>query len=65
MTEISTLGEFGLIEHITRDIKLVQSSSLRGIGDDAAVMSYPDTRVLMTTDLLLDNVHFSLAYVPL
>ena len=65
MTEISTLGEFGLIEHITRDIKLVQSSSLRGIGDDAAVMSYPDTRVLMTTDLLLENVHFSLAYVPL
>ena len=64
-TEISTLGEFGLIEHLTRDIKLSNTSSLRGVGDDAAVMEYHDTEVLVTTDLLLEGVHFDLTYVPL
>lgn len=64
-TEISTLGEFGLIDRITKDIKLCNASSLTGVGDDAAVLSYPDTDVLVTTDLLLEGVHFDLTYVPL
>lgn len=65
MTEISTLGEFGLIEHLTKDIKLKNESSLKGIGDDAAVLHYAEKEVLMTTDLLLEGIHFDLTYVPL
>lgn len=65
-TEISTLGEFGLIKHLTETVKLQQPSSLKGVGDDAAVMKYaPGKRVLMTTDLLLEGIHFNLEYVPL
>lgn len=64
-TEISTLGEFGLIDRITKGIELRNTSSLTGVGDDAAVLSYPDTDVLVTTDLLLEGVHFDLTYVPL
>lgn len=65
-TEIATLGEFGLIRHLTEGIELKNESSRYGIGDDAAVLSYPEGReVLMTTDLLLEGVHFDLTYVPL
>lgn len=64
-TEISSLGEFGLIGRLTDDIKLKNTSSLKGVGDDAAMLSYPETKVLVTTDLLLENVHFDLTYVPL
>ncbi|MBD5367375.1 MAG: thiamine-phosphate kinase [Bacteroides sp.] len=64
-TEISTLGEFGLIDRLTKDIKLNNESSLRGVGDDCAVMHYPDTEVLASTDLLLEGVHFDLTYMPL
>lgn len=64
-TEISTLGEFGLIKHLTRQIELKQPSSLKGVGDDAAVMKFGNKRVLMTTDLLLEGIHFNLEYVPL
>ena len=64
-TEISTLGEFGLIKHLTKDIKPVQDSTKKGIGDDAAVMNYGAKRTLVTTDLLLEGVHFNLEYVPL
>ncbi len=64
-TEISKLGEFGLIDRLTKDIKLGNPQSLRGVGDDAAVMRYADTDVLVTTDLLLENVHFDLTYVSL
>jgi len=64
-TEISTLGEFGLIRHLTETIKLKNDSSLRGIGDDAAVLNYKGKKVLVTTDLLLEGVHFDLTYVPL
>ena len=65
-TEISTLGEFGLIRHLTEGIELKNESSRHGVGDDAAVLAYPaDREVLMTTDLLLEGVHFDLTYVPL
>lgn len=65
-TEIKTLGEFGLIKHLTENIELKNESSVYGIGDDCAVMQYPgDQQVLMTTDLLLEGVHFDLTYVPL
>ena len=65
-TEIATLGEFGLIRHLTEGIELKNKSSRYGIGDDAAVLSYPAGKdVLMTTDLLLEGVHFDLTYVPL
>ena len=64
-TEISTLGEFGLIRHLTKDIKSVQSSTQKGIGDDAAVLNFGSKRTLVTTDLLLEGIHFNLEYVPL
>jgi len=64
-TEIATLGEFGLIKHLTEDIELKNESSKYGVGDDAAVLSYPDKQVLVTTDLLMEGVHFDLTYVPL
>ena len=64
-TEIATLGEFGLIRHLTEDIKLKNESTLKGIGDDAAVLDYQDKLTLVTTDLLLEGVHFDLTYVPL
>ena len=64
-TEISTLGEFGIIRHLTEGIELVNSSSLKGGGDDCAVSEYKDTEVLVSTDLLVEGVHFDLTYVPL
>ena len=64
-TEISTLGEFGLIKHLTKDVKNAQSSTQKGIGDDAAVLNFKDKRTLVTTDLLLEGIHFNLEYVPL
>lgn len=64
-TDIATLGEFGLIKHLTENIELKNSSTLYGIGDDAAVLSYPDKQVLVTTDLLMEGVHFDLTYTPL
>ena len=66
-TEISTLGEFGLIKHLAKHISLSNKSSEKGIGDDAAVLNYTnkDDRALVTTDLLLEGIHFDLTYVPL
>lgn len=64
-TEIATLGEFGLIRRLTDGIKLTNESSKYGVGDDAAVLAYPDKQVLVTTDLLMEGVHFDLTYVPL
>ncbi len=65
-TEISTLGEFGLIRHLTEGIELKNDSTRYGIGDDAAVLSYPESKqILVTTDLLMEGVHFDLVYVPL
>ena len=63
--EISKLGEFGLIEHLTKDIKPQNTSTQYGIGDDCAVLSYPANQVLVTTDLLMEGVHFDLTYTDL
>ena len=64
-TEISKIGEFGLIDRITAGIEHVNASTVKGVGDDAAELSYPDTEVLVSSDLLLEGVHFDLTYVPL
>lgn len=65
-TEISDLGEFRLIDIITRDIKLFNDSTLKGVGDDAAILHFnSDEKVLMSTDLLVEGIHFHLSYVPL
>ncbi len=64
-TEIGTLGEFGLIRHLTEKIELRNSSTVKGVGDDAAVLDYEGRQVLVTTDLLLEGIHFDLTYVPL
>ena len=64
-TEISAYGEFGLIKHLTEKFKIVNPSTLKGVGDDAAVLSYENKKVLVTTDLLLEGIHFDLVYVPI
>lgn len=64
-TEISSLGEFGLIDRLTRDFPLKNEQSKTGIGDDAAVLHVGNKEVLVTTDLLLEGIHFDLRYVPL
>lgn len=66
-TEISTLGEFGLIKELTKNFELKHKSSVLGIGDDCAILDYSgeDTEALITTDLLLEGIHFDLTYVPL
>lgn len=64
-TEISTIGEFGLIKSLTQEIKLRNPSSIKGVGDDAAVLRYGNMETLVTTDLLLEGIHFDLTYVPL
>lgn len=64
-TEISSLGEFGLIDRLTKDFPLKNESSKVGVGDDAAVLDYGEHEVLVTTDLLLEGIHFDLRYVPL
>ena len=61
--EIAKLGEFGLISHLTQDIKIKNESTKYGVGDDCAVLSYPDKEVLVTTDLLMEGVHFDLTYI--
>ncbi|MDE6488980.1 MAG: thiamine-phosphate kinase [Paramuribaculum sp.] len=64
-TEISQLGEFGLIDRITSGLENVNESTVKGVGDDCAVLDYPGSRVLVSTDLLVEGVHFDLTYVPL
>ena len=63
--EIAELGEFGLIDQLTRDIKPTNASTQYGVGDDCAVLHYPDTEVLVTTDMLMEGVHFDLTYTDL
>ncbi len=64
-TDIAELGEFGLIKHLTDSFKVKHESSIKGIGDDAAVMNFDGKEVLISTDLLLEGIHFDLSYVPL
>lgn len=64
-TEISSLGEFGLIEHLTKNIELQNASSIVGVGDDAAVIDHFGKQTVITTDLMIEGVHFDLIYTPL
>ncbi len=64
-TELNSLGEFGLIKHLTQFIELTNESTIKGIGDDAAILNYNDKQVVVSTDMLVEGVHFDLAYVPL
>jgi len=64
-TNLSELGEFGLIDHLTKGFQPKLSSTVKGIGDDAAVLKFDDKHTVVTTDLLVEGVHFDLAYMPL
>jgi thiamine-monophosphate kinase len=64
-TEISTLGEFGLIEHLTKNIEFHNASTILGVGDDAAVIDHFGKQTVVTTDLLVEGIHFDLMYTPL
>ncbi|MBK6283112.1 MAG: thiamine-phosphate kinase, partial [Draconibacterium sp.] len=64
-TNIAELGEFGLIERITKDIKIKNSSTVKGVGDDAAILEYAEKLIVVSSDLLTEGVHFNLMYVPL
>lgn len=64
-TPLSSLGEFGLIEHLTQQFKITQETTIKGIGDDAAVIDAGDNEIVVTTDLLVEGVHFDLSYMPL
>tara|TARA_R110001583_G_C5643231_1_gene408077 strand:- start:821 stop:1864 length:1044 start_codon:yes stop_codon:yes gene_type:complete len=64
-TSISELGEFGLINHLTKNFKNLNESTIKGVGDDAAVLDIKNKQILVTTDLLIEGVHFNLSYMPL
>jgi len=64
-TDLSELGEFGLINKLTKDLQIINKQSIKGVGDDAAVLNYNSEQIVVTTDLLLEGVHFNLAYTPL
>lgn len=64
-TSLEQLGEFGLIEHLTKDFPINLKSTIKGVGDDAAVLSFGDARTIVTNDLLIEGVHFDLSYMPL
>ena len=64
-TDLSALGEFGLIEHLTKNLTIKQTSTIKGIGDDAAVLEPREKKIVVTTDLLVEGVHFDLSYMPL
>lgn len=64
-TNIAQLGEFGLIDHLTKQFEITQPTTIKGIGDDAAVLDFKDKKTVVSTDLLIEGVHFDLAYMPL
>ncbi len=64
-TQLSDLGEFGLIDHLTKNFKMSHSSTIKGIGDDAAVLAFENKKIVVSTDLLVEGVHFDLSYMPL
>ena len=65
MKSIAELGEFGLIKHLTKDIKIHNSSTIKGIGDDAAICDYKDKQAVISSDILVEGIHFDLSYTPL
>jgi thiamine-monophosphate kinase len=65
ITPLSELGEFGLIDHLSQQIKLIDPGTIKGIGDDAAVLDYVEKQIVVTTDLLMEGIHFDLIYTPL
>src|SRR5690606_13354605 len=64
-TDLGSLGEFGLIDHLTKNFTIKQKSTIKGVGDDAAVMDFKKEQVVVTTDMLVEGVHFDLSYAPL
>lgn len=64
-TEISSLGEFGLIDHLTKNLEIKNASSILGVGDDAAVIDHFGKQTVLSTDLLIENIHFDLIYTPI
>ncbi|MBD0780062.1 thiamine-phosphate kinase [Maribacter sp. ANRC-HE7] len=64
-TDLESLGEFGLIDHLTQQFTIEQKSTIKGIGDDAAVLDFKDNKTVISTDLLIEGVHFDLSYMPL
>jgi thiamine-monophosphate kinase len=64
-TSLASLGEFGLIDHLTANLKCTQPSTVKGIGDDAAVLDFKSKKIVVSTDLLVEGVHFDLSYMPL
>ncbi|TFG73982.1 MAG: thiamine-phosphate kinase [Flavobacteriales bacterium] len=64
-TTLAALGEFGLIEHLTKNFSIYHPSTLKSVGDDAAVLDFKDKKVVLTTDMLVEGVHFDLSYMPL
>ncbi|MEI6489069.1 MAG: thiamine-phosphate kinase [Bacteroidota bacterium] len=64
-TELSSLGEFGLIKHLTQFIEIKNESTIKGVGDDAAVIDYKGNQTVISTDMLVEGIHFDMAYVPL
>lgn len=64
-TDVNSLGEFGLIDHLTNSFQLRQPSSVVGVGDDAAVINNGDYLTVISTDMLVEGIHFDLMYVPL
>ena len=64
-TPLSELGEFGLIDHLTKNLSFDSSLTHKGIGDDAAVMNFTEGQTVVTTDLMIEGIHFDLSYVPL
>ena len=64
-TALEKLGEFGLIDHLTKNFSITHKSTIKGIGDDAAVLDFTGRKIVLTTDLLIEGVHFDLSYMPL
>lgn len=64
-TSLSELGEFGLIEHLSKSFSIKRNSTIKGIGDDAAILDYKNSQIVLTTDLLVEGVHFDLSFMPL
>ena len=65
LTKLNEIGEFNLIDILTKDIKIKHKSTIKSVGDDAAVLDYKSKKVLVSTDFLVEGVHFDLSYMPI